>query len=152
MAYALSPGVTVYEKDFTSIVPAVSSSTGAFAGGFAWGPVSYPVMVSSENELVAKFGKPTASNFEDFFTAGNFLSYSGSMYIARKDSASAVNAVTTGGTATKIKNIDHYGTLTTSTILADYAAKYPGTLGNSLLVSYADSASYGAWEIGRAHV
>ena len=43
MAYALSPGVTVVEKDFTSIVPAVSSSVGAFAGAFQWGPVLYPV-------------------------------------------------------------------------------------------------------------
>ena len=34
MAYALSPGVTVIEKDFTSIVPSVSSSMGAFAGAF----------------------------------------------------------------------------------------------------------------------
>lgn len=142
MAYSLSPGVVVTEKDFTSIVPAVSSSTGAFAGGFAWGPILYPVLVSTENNLVSQFGKPTASNFEDFFTAANFLSYSSGIYINRKDSATGVNAVSTGGTATKIKNIDHYGTLTTSTANADWAAKWVGTLGNSLKVSYADSATY----------
>ena len=55
MAYALSPGVTVVEKDFTSIVPAVSSSVGAFAGAFQWGPVLYPVRLSSENDLVSIF-------------------------------------------------------------------------------------------------
>lgn len=150
MAYSLSPGVTVVEKDFTSIVPAVSSSTGAFAGGFQWGPILYPVLVSTENDLVAQFGKPGASNFEDFFTAANFMSYSSGMYITRKDSAAATNAIgsldtnqNNAGTAPKIKNIDDYnfnfiGAANTS----HWAAKYKGTLGNSLKVSFADSATF----------
>ena len=54
MAYALSPGVTVYEKDYTNIVPAVSTSAGAFAGKFSWGPVLYPVQLTTENDLVAQ--------------------------------------------------------------------------------------------------
>ena len=39
MAFQLSPGVLVTEKDFTSVVPQVGSSAGAFAGAFQWGPV-----------------------------------------------------------------------------------------------------------------
>ena len=39
MAFQLSPGVAVTEQDLTSIVPAVSTSTGAFAGAFQWGPI-----------------------------------------------------------------------------------------------------------------
>ena len=61
MPFALSPGVTVIEKDFTSIVPAVATSIGAFAGEFQWGPVLYPVTVSSENVLVQIFGQPNDS-------------------------------------------------------------------------------------------
>ena len=116
MAYALSPGVTVIEKDFTSIVPAVASSTGAFAGNFQWGPILYPVQLASENDLVAQFGKPSVNNFESFFTAANFLAYTGSMYITRADSAAGKNAVgntslLVAGTAVKVKNIDDYNTL-----------------------------------------
>ncbi|CAB4127012.1 tail sheath protein [uncultured Caudovirales phage] len=142
MAYALSPGVTVLEKDYTSIVPSVDASTGAFAGTFPWGPVLQPVLLSSENDLVSQFGKPSASNFESFFTAANFLSYTQSLYVCRQDSANALNGVSNAGTAVKIRNIDHYNTLTTSTYNADWAAKYAGVFGNSLKVSYADSTTF----------
>jgi len=93
MPFQLSPGVAVVEKDFSAIVPAVSSSRGAFAGPFAWGPVLAPTSVTSENELVRIFGKPTDANAQAFFTAANFLSYTNSMLIARTDSAAARNAV-----------------------------------------------------------
>ena len=52
MAFQLSPGVLVTEKDLTSIVPAVATSTGAFAGAFQWGPVGQVTTVESENRLV----------------------------------------------------------------------------------------------------
>jgi len=98
MPFQLSPGVAVVEKDFSSIVPAVSSSVGAFAGAFQWGPVMEPVTVSSENELVRRFGKPNDSNFDSFFTAANFLSYTNNLLLVRAD-AGHLNAVasTTGG-------------------------------------------------------
>ena len=51
MPFQLSPGIAVVEKDFSAIVPAVSSSVGAFAGVFQWGPVLDPVTISSENVL-----------------------------------------------------------------------------------------------------
>ena len=49
MAFQLSPGVLVTEKDLTSVVPAVSTSAGAFAGYFLWGPAQEIVTVGSEN-------------------------------------------------------------------------------------------------------
>jgi len=105
MPFQLSPGVAVVEKDFTSIVPAVSSSIGAFAGVFPWGPVLEPVTVASENELVRRFGKPTDSNFQSFFTAANFLSYTNNLLLVRAD-AGSLNAVatTTGGLGTVTVN------------------------------------------------
>jgi hypothetical protein len=98
MPFQLSPGVQVVEKDFTSIVPAVATSTGAFAGAFQWGPVLDPVRITSENDLVARFGKPTDSNADSFFTAANFLSYTNNLLVVRGDATNAKNAVaqTTG--------------------------------------------------------
>jgi phage tail sheath protein FI len=105
MPFQLSPGVAVVEKDFTSIVPAVSSSIGAFAGAFQWGPVMEPVTVSSENDLVRRFGGPNDSNFQSFFTAANFLSYTNNLLLVRAD-AGHLNSVATlsGGLGTLAVN------------------------------------------------
>lgn len=98
-SFMLSPGVQVNEKDFTNIIPAVSVSAGAYAGVFRWGPVMDPVTVSSENDLVARFGAPNQGTFKSFFTAANFLSYSNNLLLVRVDTAGQKNAVAsqTGG-------------------------------------------------------
>jgi phage tail sheath protein FI len=95
MPFQLSPGVAVTEKDFTSIIPAVATSTGAFAGAFQWGPVLDPVRITSENELVRRFGKPTDTNAQSFFAAANFLAYSNNLLVCRGDATAARNAVAT---------------------------------------------------------
>jgi hypothetical protein len=233
MPFQLSPGVAVVEKDFTSIVPAVATSPGAFAGVFQWGPVMEPTIVASENILVERFGKPSddAEVFQSFFSAANFLSYTNNLLVTRVEttdmknasctgfvtsvtvsaggtgytatptvqfsspdtvggtpatgvatlSGGAVTAITiinpgsgytsaptvsvtpatgdttgTGATATAvieafaaplIKNEDDYETnyANGQAAVGMFAAKYPGSLGNSLLVSFADSTSYAAW-------
>lgn len=126
MAFQLSPGINVSELDITSVVPAVSTTTGAIAGVFAWGPVLEPVLVSSEVELVKRFGKPiTDFNTETFFTAADFLAYSNSLYVSRAN------------TGTKAAN-------TTNTNLVGQAlitAKYPGEYGNSIRVVYSAKGS-----------
>jgi phage tail sheath protein FI len=93
MPFQLSPGVAVVEKDFTSIVPAVATSTGAFAGTFQWGPVLDPVTINSENALVRRFGKPTNDNATSFFTAANFLAYTNNLLVVRADTNNHRNAV-----------------------------------------------------------
>lgn len=95
MAVQLSPGVQVIEKDYTETVPTLSTSTGAMAGVFKWGPVEEPTLVTSESELVSTFGAPTDANYESFFLAKNFLDYSNQMYVARVDTAPTRNAVAT---------------------------------------------------------
>lgn len=146
MPFQLSPGVAVVEKDFSAIVPAVSTSAGAFAGVFAWGPVLDPVTITSENVLVQRFGKPTDSNFDSFFTAANFLAYANNLLVVRVDTSGAKNAVSTG-TAVKIKNFDDYSTnyANGQGTVGEWAAKYPGALGNSLKVSMADSQTFSGW-------
>ena len=54
-------------KDLTRVIPAVSTSIGAFAGEFRQGPVDEIVTITSEQQLVEEFGKPDSTNFEDFF-------------------------------------------------------------------------------------
>lgn len=97
MPFALSPGVTVIEKDFSSIIPAVSTSAGATAGVFQWGPISEPTTVTSEDVLVELFGKPNDSNFQSFFTAANFLSYTNNLIVNRVDTTGLRNAVVSSG-------------------------------------------------------
>ena len=233
MPFQLSPGVAVVEKDFTSIVPSVATSPGAFAGVFQWGPVMDPVTVTSENVLVERFGKPNNNQdvFSSFFTAANFLSYTNNMLVVRVDTAGQKNASaggyvtgttisaggsgyhadtttitfsapqTAGGTvatgtvtvtagaisavtitnpgtgytaaptitvtdtnstpgtaasitatvaalsAPKINNIASYqqSYLDGQGTSGAFAAKFPGSLGNSISVSYADASSYATW-------
>lgn len=83
MPFQVSPGVNVTEIDLTTVVPAVSSTEGALAGVFRWGPVDERTLVSSESELAARYGKPTNYNAETFFTAANFLAYGNKLYVAR---------------------------------------------------------------------
>jgi hypothetical protein len=228
MAFQLSPGVLVTEKDFSSIVPAVSTSAGAFAGVFPWGPVLDPVAITSENVLVQRFGKPSDANAQSFFTAANFLSYTNNLLTVRVDTQNHRNAVATqsgsvtdfditepgdsyvtaptitfsdpqipggvratgttqitGGEVTnivitepgsgytsaptiiiaassgtralaeatitvggiKINNTDAYTTnyVNGAGVVGEWAAKFPGALGNSLKVSMADVDSYTGW-------
>ena len=74
MPFQVSPGVNVSEIDLSTVVPAVSTTEGAIAGVFRWGPAKNRVLIDSEESLVARFGKPNGSlNPETFFTAANFL-------------------------------------------------------------------------------
>jgi len=136
MPFQVSPGVNVSEIDLTTVVPAVSTTEGGFAGQFQWGPAEQRVLVDSEDRLVNIFQKPNNTNADDFFTAANFLSYGNALYVVRVVNADARNAAT--GTALLIKN-DEVTVTGTSTFLA----KYPGALGNSLKVSVCPDAT--AW-------
>ena len=152
MPFQLSPGVVVVEKDFSTIVPAVSTSAGAFAGAFQWGPVLDPVTVSSENVLVQRFGKPNDAVAQSFFTAANFLSYTNNLLVVRVDGTNYKNAVATG-TAVKIRNFDDYtdSYAAGEGSVGEWAAKYPGSLGNSLMVAMADSATFTGWSVTLAN-
>lgn len=83
MAFQVSPGINVSEIDLTTTVPALATTVGGIGGVFRWGPVGKFVLVDSENTLVSRFGKPTADNYETFFTAANFLSYGNALYVSR---------------------------------------------------------------------
>ena len=110
MAFQLSPGVLVTEKDLTTVVPAVATTAGGFAGAFQWGPVGIVTTVESENKLVERFGKPNDTTYASFFTAANFLAYGNNLQVIRVvNEATARNAKSNASaTAVLIKNEDHY--------------------------------------------
>jgi phage tail sheath protein FI len=145
MGFQVSPGVNVSEIDLTTIIPAVSTTTGAFAGHFRWGPVDQRVLVDSEDTLVKQFTHPTTNTAVDFFTAANFLAYGNSLYVVRVVNANtgavqARNAGSTGNSSITVfvKNEDDYMDNYSSAGISGagmWIAKYPGAIGNSLRVS-----------------
>jgi phage tail sheath protein FI len=142
MAFQVSPGVLVQERDLTRIIPAVSTSIGAIAGEFRKGPLDEIVSISSENDLVDTFGEPDSNNFEVFFSAANFLQYSNSLRVVRAAQTNLVNATSTG-CGLQIKNTTHYqdNYADGSGVVGTFAARTAGAHGNTLLVSTCPSAT-----------
>ena len=142
MAFQVSPGVLVQEKDLTRIIPAVSTSIGAVAGPFNQGPVGEIVSISSEQELVETFGKPDSNNFEYWFSAASFLQYSNALRVVRTENTSLTNATTTGSSVL-VKNVDDYENnyATGQANVGLFAAKTPGAWGNNLSVATCPSAT-----------
>jgi hypothetical protein len=83
MTFQVSPGINVSEVDLTTTVPAVATAVGGFAGPFNWGPVGKFSLITGENDLVARYGKPNNDNFESFFSAANYLAYANRLYVSR---------------------------------------------------------------------
>ena len=130
MAFQTSPGVNVSEIDLTNIVPAVSTTEGAIAGTFRWGPENIRTLVTSEADLADRFGKPATyytnaalttqwTNHETWFSAANFLAYSDALFVVRTCDGTAAAATST--------NID---------------AKYKGLLGNSIKISHCTDGNF----------
>ena len=140
MPFQVSPGVNISEIDLTTVIPAVSTSIGAIAGQFHWGPADKRVLVSSEDVLAQVFSKPDSNNFQEWFTAANFLAYTNALQVSRILN-SANNANGAGATDKLIKNDDDYDNNYSNGIggSGDWIAKYPGALGNSLKVSVCQS-------------
>jgi phage tail sheath protein FI len=142
MAFQVSPGVLVQEKDLTRIIPAVSTSSGAFAGTFSKGPLDEVVSIGSESDLLLTFGKPDSSNFESYFSASNFLQYSNNLKVVRVQNSSVSNA-TESGSAFVIKNTTDYQNnyADGSASVGMWASRTAGAWGNNLSISQCPSAT-----------
>jgi len=147
MTFQVSPGVQVKEIDLTNVVPAVSSTTGAFAGQFRWGPVDEVVTVSDSKGLVDNFSSPAATDAaaEDFYSAESFLKYGSSLRVVRVAANGLYSANGAGHATTLLKNYSAYETtyenLSQSGTVGRWVARNAGTLGNSLKVSVCASAN-----------
>ena len=136
----LSPGIEFREIDQTNTTAAVSTSIGAYAGHFNWGPVEEIVTVSSEKELAQYFGSPVNdTHARSFLTAASFLKYSNSLRISRACDATLAKNAADGG-AILIKNFDHFENLA-NPAFTTVSARYPGLLGNSISVEIASLLS-----------
>lgn len=139
MAYQLSPGVAWSEIDLTTVVPAVSTTEGAFAGHFDWGPINEVVTIANEVELVRWFGRPSNNTAVSFFTAANFLAYGDNLRVVRSANTSQARNATSGNTAAIIKNRDDWD-LNWDVFAVNpantgmFAARYAGTIGNGIRV------------------
>lgn len=154
MAFQVSAGVNVSEIDATTTPAAVSTTDGALAGVFRWGPIDKVLLLNSENDLAERYGKPSNLNPETWFTGANFLAYSGALNVSRAAnttdgtgangvlSAMANTTTITSNLVHIVKNEDDYVTKSVSFESGvAYIAKYPGALGNSLKISVCDSAN-----------
>jgi hypothetical protein len=156
MSFPLSPGVYTREIDLTATVTGTSTTAGAIAGIYTWGPMFLPTLIGSEQQLAQQFGPPSNLNAETWFSGANFLGYSNALWVCRTAnttangsgntaaSNTAVNAVANTGAIVNILNDVVLNSLTFATqTFTDtnvlFIAKYPGALGNSLRIAQCDS-------------
>ena len=117
-----SPGVVIQERDLTTITTLTTANVGVIAAPFELGPVEEIKDIGSEKELVATFGEPNEYNYEFWYTAAQFLSYT--------------------GTAVKIKNQQDYETTyLNGSNTWKWAARTPGTKGNSIGIFVTDAGA-----------
>jgi phage tail sheath protein FI len=155
MGFQISPGVTITERDLTTIIPAVATTNAGIAGYFQWGPADQRVIVTDTANLAALFGTPNDDNFKYWYSAANFLGYGNNLQVVRvttgtAGSSTALNSGQTGGQA-YVPNSDT-DTTTVSTASGMFFAKYPGNLGNSLAIEIcgadAGLTAFATWTYG----
>lgn len=153
MGFQLSPGVNISEIDLTTVVPSVSTTTGAFCGEFRWGPANKKIQISSESNLASRFFEPDSNTFVSYFTAASFLAYGNDLRVVRALGANSYNASSNTLISTvQVANGDifeaSYLNTNNNNALGAFIARYVGAVGNSLTVSVVDSASYSnTWNI-----
>jgi hypothetical protein len=89
--FQVSPGVNIKETDLSQVIAAISTTDGALAGVYSWGPMKKRVLVSSEEEYVDTFGRPSNLNPETWFTGSLFLADSDSLYVSRAGNTSGAS-------------------------------------------------------------
>ena len=169
MAFQISPGVNITEKDVTLLVPAVATTPAGMVGLFQWGPGNEPITITNEKELAEVFGKPVKASSGEldavkynrwWWTAANFLSYGNNLKVVRFiNNTSVSKTATSGGTAIdgdKLNNLTSYQAFGAfAGANGFWGAKYPGKLGNSIKVvvldHYSSTSGYGADTDGSAN-
>ena len=144
MALSLaSPGISVKEVDLTrGGVTNTTSLSAGIAAPFAKGPVNQVVTITTENDLVNIFGKPSLNNYhyESWYSASNFLAYGGSLKVVRCAGTNLRNSnagVGVASTSVVVNNYDEYqASIPTSYY---WAAKNPGYWAEGLKVCMIDN-------------
>ena len=108
MAFSLSPSVDVREYDLTLSVPNLPSSKTGMVIRSDKGESLKIQSITSERDLVAAFGEPTAYNYQDWYNAWNFLQYASSLYMVRAMDDEVENAgieVTANGSLVDVEQL-----------------------------------------------
>ena len=155
---SVSPAIVVKEIDLTGVAPNVETSLSGMVGDFNWGPVDEPTRIQDEAQLAAKFGLPKETNAVDYFSAAQYLRYSGNLIVNRTTNGARNAHTGLPITSETIKNQIDYEAQSFSNDV-QWIAKYPGDLGNSISVAIfandqsgldADNeANWAAWEYNR---
>lgn len=146
MANNLSPAVNFEEIDNTLTTQAQGMWNGAAVIQAGWGPICEPTYVNNQSTLVEIFGKPNNDNFKSWFCASNYLDYTAAMYVVRSVADGLSNASSTGAKLLIKNELDYsLNCLDGQKSVGEFAAKYAGEIGNSLLVTYADSSTFDDW-------
>jgi hypothetical protein len=143
MPTLMSPGVATVEKDFSNIVPSVSSSVGGMVIRATKGPIETPVLISTEEQLVSVFGAPTDANANDWFTVAEFLRYTNACWIVRSRNTGLLSANSNSASSISIVNRDEYESISSGnrTTAGEWISKNPGTVGNGIGVMMIDSGA-----------
>ena len=140
----VSPGVKVREVDLTiGRVDAANEQVGAIAGPFEMGPVDVPILIETEQDLLATFGKPlnTDAQYDYWLSASTYLSYGGVLRVLRTDGTTLNNANNDASSGVKIKSYEDYENNHSTGSTWEYAAKNPGRWANNLKVCTIDGAA-----------
>lgn len=144
----LSPGVNYSEIDITTVVPNLSTAAGGFAGLFQWGPAERVTTITSEDDLVAIFGKPERTeNGIDFHCAANFLQYGRNLKVVRVVGSDETTANSSGNTGLQYLNDDDLFANNAGLTLPFYS-RCPGLFGNSLKVVVIDGDGQASITLG----
>ena len=142
----VSPGVKVREVDLTvGRIDGINDQVGAIAGPFGKGPVNEPVLIETEADLLATFGKPYSSDgqYEYWMSASTFLSYGGVLRVLRSGNDMLSNANAPVGVAITNLSIksqeDYYNNFNNLAQEFLYAARSPGSWSNELKICTIDS-------------
>lgn len=147
--FNLSPSVHVTEKDETLFVEQLGNYIGGMPGTFNWGPVEKPILITGgAKDLVNRFWKPTNDNYLSFCVAEDFLGYTNKLWIYRMTGSAARNAVPEGQDPVLVKNEDQQESQVLTGV--DFLAKYPGSIGNGLIVDICDSENFSTWEFRKS--
>jgi len=134
MASQVSPGVVLKERELSNaVVVGAQQVTAAFASTFTKGPIGEITTIASERELINAFGRPVASNAEDWLVAAEYLNYGGRLAVLRAETG-VLNAANDAGVL--IRNGNDWDSGVGSTKV--FAARTAGTHGNSLKVVVVD--------------
>lgn len=168
MAFYLSPLVATREIDLSTTIPAVATSIGVIILRNTYkGPERKKTLITTTNDLIETFGKPTTDSYIDMLPAVGFLRYGSALYCTRTMSPSATFSGTqavSGATATftpyttstayKMENFasEDPDDFDDETVSGSYPfaliANSRGVWGDSIRVAVIDQATYNAIAAG----